>query len=486
MKAITKFLLLLLPFTMYSQWTQVGQDIYGQVNDDYEGYSTSINNAGNIILTGAISSNSAAGQLRVFENINNTWQQIGQTIIGPSNAHQLGTSTSINGQGNIIAGSAPLYGESGSPSLGVVQVYENINNQWIQVGDNIVGENTNDLSGTSISLNNAGNIIAVGAEYNNVHRGHVRIFENINNEWVQLGSDIEGIQQGIRSGTAVSLNNAGTIVAIGARDYHGADGYFTGQTRVFEYVSGEWVQIGNDIEGIEGDHAGRSLSLNEAGNILAIGARTNDTNGTNTGCVRVYENVSGQWVLLGNPIYGDVENGYLGQSVSLNGNGHILAVSAPQSNQQIKILQYESGNWNLVNNTIFSEGSSTFGDSVSINQIGDTVSVGDYYYSGENTTRTGVVRIYNNALLNLESSNFSELIKLFPNPSHEETTITLGKTNYEKINFEVFNTSGSMVYSKVFYNTDNILFKTSAFASGVYVIKISTQKHHANLKLTIK
>ena len=66
--------------------------------------------------------------------------------------------------------------------------------QWIQIGADIDGEAINDLSGESVSLNANGSIIAIGAirnEGNGTFAGHVRIYENINGNWIQVGNDID-------------------------------------------------------------------------------------------------------------------------------------------------------------------------------------------------------------------------------------------------------------------------------------------------------
>ena len=49
-----------------------------------------------------------------------------------------------------------------------------------------------------------------------------------------------------------------------------------------------WNQMGADIDGeAAGDESGRSVSLSGDGNIVAIGALLNDGNGSNSGHVRV-------------------------------------------------------------------------------------------------------------------------------------------------------------------------------------------------------
>ena len=51
-----------------------------------------------------------------------------------------------------------------------------------------------------------------------------------------------------------------------------------------------WQQIGVDIDGeVAGDLAGFSVSLSADGSWLAIGARSNNDNGVNSGHVRVFD-----------------------------------------------------------------------------------------------------------------------------------------------------------------------------------------------------
>ena len=54
-----------------------------------------------------------------------------------------------------------------------------INAQIIQIGQDIDGEAANDYSGTSVSMNAAGDKVAIGADYNDGNgysAGHVRIY----------------------------------------------------------------------------------------------------------------------------------------------------------------------------------------------------------------------------------------------------------------------------------------------------------------------
>ena len=93
------------------------------------------------------------------------------------------------------------------------------------------------------------------------------------------------------SGGSVSLSSDGTIVAIGARSNDGG-GDNSGHVRVYEWNSGSssWVQRGSDIDGEAAyDYSGIAVSLSSDGTIVAIGAYANDGGGSEAGHVRIYK-----------------------------------------------------------------------------------------------------------------------------------------------------------------------------------------------------
>jgi len=104
----------------------------------------------------------------------------------------------------------------------------------------------------------------------------------------QLGSDIDGEAANDFFGNSVSMNSAGDRVAIGA-PYNDGTGSYAGHVRVYEYSNSSWSQLGSDIDGeAAGDYSGFSVSMNSDGDRVAIGANANDGTGSNAGHVRVY------------------------------------------------------------------------------------------------------------------------------------------------------------------------------------------------------
>ena len=88
-------------------------------------------------------------------------------------------------------------------------------------GQDIDGEAPHDGSGISVSLNNSGDYIVVGAPGNDGNgnsNGHVRVYgrEFDNETWEQAGADIDAEDPTDFSGESVSLSSDGTIVAVGA------------------------------------------------------------------------------------------------------------------------------------------------------------------------------------------------------------------------------------------------------------------------------
>ena len=211
---------------------------------------------------------------------------------------------------------------------------------WTKIGEDIDGEAANDLSGYSVSLSSDGSVVAIGArenDSNGTSSGHVRVYQNDNNVWKPKGSSIVGENNYDQSGHSVSLSSDGSIVAIGAID-NDDSGSNSGHVRVYEYINGNWLQIGEDIDGEGGDdESGYSVSLSSDGSIVAIGAYKNDGNGTtNSGHVRVFEKLvdsvtqEAYWQQIGEDIDGEAANDQSGYSVSLSSDdGSVVAIGAP-------------------------------------------------------------------------------------------------------------------------------------------------------------
>ncbi|QQS29570.1 MAG: T9SS type A sorting domain-containing protein [Sphingobacteriales bacterium] len=325
-----------------------------------------------------------------------TWTQVGNDIDGEAVDDESGSSVSINATGNILAVGA-RYNATNGNDAGQVKVYENIDGNWTQIGNDINGEAAEDESGFSVSLSAGGNILAIGAPMNDgngTDAGQVRVFENIGGNWTQIGSDIDGEFAGDKSGSAISLSANGTTLAIGSI----VNAAWAGQVRVFENISGTWTQTGEDIIGEnESDQSGCSVSLSANGNIVAIGAFGNSDNGTPAaGQVRVYEKISGTWTQIGQDINGISPESFSGYSVSLNANGNILAIGSPNDNYSgqsaglVRVFQNITGTWTQIGDNIEGDWFDELGYSVCLNANGNKIAI------GARTADAGFTKVYEN------------------------------------------------------------------------------------------
>lgn len=337
----------------------------------------------------------------------NAQTQIGQDIQGDQSGDRSGWSVSLSGNGNILAVGAPENDTNGTSS-GQVKVYQNQNGSWIQLGNTINGEGTGDDAGWSVSLSQDGTIMAIGAPLNDgpmgTNTGHVRVFEysDIDGVWMQIGVDIDitGAPSFDRSGWSVSLNSDGNRIAVGATNSN-ANGVLSGQVRIFENQNDNWVQIGNSINGeSSSDQSGRAVSLNSDGTIVAIGAPNNENNGFDSGYVRVFQLQGNSWVQLGNDINGIAVSDEFGSSVSLNSDGTILAAGAPfndgngGSSGHVRVFQLQNSSWVQLGSDIEGENSSDeFGTSVSLSDNGQILAVGAPFNDGSDVN-SGHTRIF--------------------------------------------------------------------------------------------
>jgi len=384
--------------TLPRAWVQRGQDIDGEAAGDFSGTSVSLSADGTIVAIGATSNSSYRGHVRVWEWNGTAWVQRGQDIDGEASGDQSGISVSLSADGTILA-----IGATGNGSYtGHVRVWawNNITSLWVQRGQDIDGEAASNFSGTSVSLSADGTILAVGAtgnDGNSSNSGHVRVWAWNGTAWVQRGQDIDGEAARDFSGTSVSLSADGTILAIGATSNDG-NGSNSGHVRVWAWNGTAWVQRGQDIDGEAAwDESGRSVSLSADGTILAIGATGNNLY---TGHVRVWVWNGTAWVQRGQDIDGEATFDNSGISVSLSADGTIVAIGATgndgngSSSGHVRVWAWNGTAWVQRGQDIDGEAASDqSGISVSFSVDGTTVAIGASYNYG-NGSNSGHVRVF--------------------------------------------------------------------------------------------
>lgn len=383
---------------------KLGSDIDGIAADDLSGWSVSMNAAGDRVAIGSPYNNGDRGYARIFYWNGLDWTQLGENIIGEAAGDQSGYSVSMNAAGDIVAiGAIWNDGTVTNSNVGHVRVYYWDGSAWTKLGQDMDGEAIDDLSGFSVSISANGYTVAIGSTYNTSSRGHVRIYYLSGNTWIRKGfGDIDGETFGDASGWSVSMNDAGDRVAIGAIDNDG-NGTSSGSVRVYSWNGSAWTKLGQDIDGeTANDQSGYSVSMNAAGNRVAIGAIYNDGNGSSSGHVRIYYLDGETWRKLGEDIDGEASGDSSGFSVSMNSAGDRVAIGAVSNDGNgsgsgsVRVYYWNGLIWVKLNQDIDGESSGDLsGYSVSMNAVGDKVAIGAIYNDGSTpNSNVGHVRVY--------------------------------------------------------------------------------------------
>jgi len=388
--------------------TQMGLDIDGEAANDYSGTSVALSADCKTVAIGASQNDGAggdSGHVRVYElNGSNMWVQKGTDIDGSSSGIWSGSSVAISDDGNTVAIGAIYKSYSGLGSAGQVRVFRFVGGVWTLLGTDITGAQAFDYAGTSVSLSDDGNTVAIGAPSYSSYPGSARVFTYNGTNWTQKGVTINGAANNDHFGTSVYLSDDGNTLAVGAyrNDATGTDG---GHVRLYTYSGTSWVQKGADINSeAANDWAGYSVSLSDNGNRVIIGAPQNDgsvSTGIEAGQARIYQYSAGVWSQMGQDLDGEDGLDSFGRSVSISGDGNIVAVGAIQNDGttgvfgdnrgHVRVFQFDGTLWTQVGVDI--DGEATFdwsGHSVCLSDDGSAVAIGAL----NNNAFTGHTRVY--------------------------------------------------------------------------------------------
>ena len=364
-------------------------------NNDNYGDKITLSGDGNIIaISNYITNNS--GIIKIYKYNNNNWTQLGNNIIGNIN-EQIGYSISLSYDGYTIIFCSYIFG--------FIKIYRYNNINWIQIGSTI-NDNINKIN--TVSISNDGNIIAFSSiQYNN-YSGYVKIYKYNEIEWIQLGKIITN-NDSKQFGYSISLSSNGNKIAIGANGIN--ENNDSGYVSIFNYIDNNWIQIGNNIYGkTSTDKNGESISLSSDGYIVAIGSPLYDNNNIwKSGIVRVFK-YSNNWVQIGNDITDNYNQSNSGKSISLSGDGTIISIGIPNGNNpsnqnisgKVKIYKFNGIEWINYGNTIIENTISSFGNIVSISKNGNILAIGG-----------GIINANNNKIIKIYKLNYNDVYNIY-------------------------------------------------------------------------
>ena len=347
-------------------------------NDQF-GYPVSI--SGDYIVVGGHRNDDGgdgSGSAYVFIRSGTSWsQQAKLTASDAAASDAFGFNVNISGD-YIISGS--IYDDDDGDFSGSAYVFIRSGTSWSQQAKLTASDAAaNDRFGSTVQI--SGDYAVVGTRYDNdagVASGSAYIFIRSGTSWSQ--------QAKLTAGDAAAgdwfghVSISGDYVVAGA---YGDDdlGSKSGSAYTFVRSGTSWSQQAKITAGraIEDSHFGVSVSLDYDGDIVAIGAPD-----LNNGVVGVYKfGTDGSWAQLGSDIVGEADGDYFGISVSLDSDGSHVAIGGEKNDAagnnagHARVYEYSNNSWSQVGSDIDGEAAGDlFGVSVSLDSDGSHVAIG--------------------------------------------------------------------------------------------------------------
>lgn len=336
-------------------WEQLGEHIQGIAPGDRASWSLDLSDDGNYIAVGTRTHDSNgisdAGHVRIFNWNGTSWVQIGDELTGEAFGDLFGIAVSISANGHRLAVSK-IPGTSPYP-VSYVYIYEWNGSGWVQLGNVIIGDPSEGYRhfGYSLSIDASGSRLAIGTRFFSdgamgIDLGAGQVFEFDGEEWVQIGQNLIGTDEDDQFGFSISISADGQRLAIGAPNNSDAFS-LGGHVRVYQWMNDEWQLMDAPITGQSfAEYSGSAISLSGNGDRIAIGVPYKAFPFNNSiGEVRIFEWTGDEWLQFGNPINGDATNDQFGKAVALSNDGQTVIAGAPfhdspgQSAGQVKAFQ---------------------------------------------------------------------------------------------------------------------------------------------------
>ena len=387
------------------------QTVSGAAIFDHAGSSVSFNSLGTHVAIGFKQNKSGAsnsmGITRVYALISGTWQQVGSDLQGSAIGDEFGSSVSLSDDGQRVAIGSPNSDVVGESS-GSVEIYD-MQDDWTKVGNTINGAEKLDRAGFSVSLSGDGRRVAVGAPRGGEDTGSVRVFEELNGQWAQLGQEIFGDSVAVLAGYAVSLSQQGDILAISSPRASTDEVARGGSVSLYSFVDpstspndASWQLLGSPISGdASGDQCGESIALSSDGRYVAIGANGRDGGRyKNVGYCRVFR-FNGEledWEQDGQAMYGRNQGEQMGSSIALSRDATTVACGGPNSSDRSGVVRVYANQgvegWSQIGDDLSGPLGSAFGSSLALSRDGSFLVVGAPEAEVEGNERAGIADLY--------------------------------------------------------------------------------------------
>lgn len=324
-----------------STWTQEAVLVpSGVLTSSFYGNAVAIDSTGTrVVLT---SSNIAAtnkGSVCIFLRTGTTWAQ--EAIFTASDTaagDYFGSAVSMTSDGSrIIVGAHSA--SNGSISCGAAYIFSRTGTTWTQEKKMQPSDaNGNDKYGYAVSISGDGSRAIIGAYSKTVNvaaQGEIYIWVRSGTSWSQelaLAGPVSTVQ--MRFGYSVSMDNTGTRVAIGAYS-NNVSAVSTGTTYIYLRTGTTWAQEANlsASDYTANMNFGYSVSISSDGSRVLVGASNGNSNTvTTSGIAYTFTRNGTTWTQESKMQPSDpLATGMYGAAVALAANSIRAAIGAYQA-----------------------------------------------------------------------------------------------------------------------------------------------------------
>jgi hypothetical protein len=323
-----------------------------------------------------------AGAAYVFARSGSSWSEVQKLLANDGlPGDLLGTAVAISSDGSTI-----LLGAQGADPLGnlsgAAYVFVHNGTSWVQQAKLLpLDGGPANAFGVSVTLSASGDTAAVGAIGMGTlgsASGAAYVFQRSGTAWSQqqklLASD--GAAQD-RFGFSVDLSDAADRLVASAIQGDGivAD---SGCAYVFALAGGVWSQEAKlfSADGAANDLFGNSVTMNGAGDVVAVGVEWDDDQGQDSGSAYVFRRAGTAWSETAKLLAWQGEPfGSFGETVTIDAAGTRLLVGSPEDNGDrgsAYLFEFDGAGWVPASRLLALDGAAgdLFGQVVSISGDG--------------------------------------------------------------------------------------------------------------------
>jgi len=150
----------------------------------------------------------------------------------------------------------------------------------------------------------------------------VKVWQYSNGSWTQMGSDVSvGDMQPL-----FRLNRVGGTRFIVSNSIDDTAGTDYGIVKVYDYANGSWTNTKTFYGDSTGSYLGSAIDISDDGTVIIAGGSSDDTQDTNAGSFYEFKEINGVWETK--KFYGYTAGSTLGSGTAMNSTGNVYAIGA--------------------------------------------------------------------------------------------------------------------------------------------------------------